>query len=72
MRNCWPILVHFGNHASNPNDREASESIKVKSNLGQQCLKQYSVLLFIHFVLDVPAKRPHGADGLGWTADNTG
>lgn len=74
MRNYRPILLHFENHASDPNDREAS-AMKGRAKLVQHTLKQYNMLLFIHLMLDVLQElkhllRPYVADGLGWTADD--
>ncbi|XP_049450379.1 E3 SUMO-protein ligase KIAA1586-like [Epinephelus fuscoguttatus] len=78
MRNYKPLLVHFENHASDPNDREASAAMKGRARLILKSLKQYRTLLFIHLMLDilqelkhlVPERRPHTPDGLGWAADN--
>ncbi|KAJ8412699.1 hypothetical protein AAFF_G00116500 [Aldrovandia affinis] len=53
MRNYRPILIHFKNHASDPNDKEASAAMKGRAKLVQQSLKQYKMLLFIHLMLDV-------------------
>ncbi|KAJ8375727.1 hypothetical protein SKAU_G00063070 [Synaphobranchus kaupii] len=53
MRNYRPILMHFENHASDPNDKEASAAMKGRAKLVQKSLKQYKMLLFIHLMLDV-------------------
>ncbi|KAJ8386092.1 hypothetical protein AAFF_G00176860 [Aldrovandia affinis] len=53
MRNYRPILIHFENHASDPNDKEASAAMKGRAKLVQQSLKQQKMLLFIHLMLDV-------------------
>jgi len=59
MRNYRPILVHFENHASDPNDREASAAMKGRAKLVQHTLKQYNMLLFIHLMLDVLQELKH-------------
>ncbi|KAK7156938.1 hypothetical protein R3I94_006858 [Phoxinus phoxinus] len=59
MRNYRPTLVHFENHASDPNDREASAAMKGRAKLVQHTLKQYNMLLFIHLMLDVLQELKH-------------
>lgn len=59
MRNYKPLLVHFENHASDPNDREASAAMKGRAKLIMTSLKQYSTLLFIHLMLDLPQELKH-------------
>ncbi|CAM4687216.1 unnamed protein product [Leuciscus chuanchicus] len=59
MRNYRPILVHFENHASDPNDREANAAMRGRAKLVQHTLKQYNMLLFIHLMLDVLQELKH-------------
>lgn len=53
MRNYKPLLVHFENHASDPNNRDACAAMKGRAKLIMTSLKQYSTLLFIHLMLDL-------------------
>ena len=53
VKNFKVTLVHFENHASDPNDREASALMKGRARAIHRSLTQYKMVMFIHLVLDI-------------------
>ncbi|XP_071752885.2 zinc finger protein 862-like [Centroberyx gerrardi] len=53
VKNFKVTLVHFENHASDPNDREASAVMKGRARSIHRSLTQYKMVMFIHLLLDI-------------------
>lgn len=59
IQNYPAILVHMENHASDKNDREASDAMKGRASHTVKTLKQYKSILFLHFLLDILKELKH-------------
>ncbi|KAJ4947671.1 hypothetical protein JOQ06_009704, partial [Pogonophryne albipinna] len=53
VKNFKVTLVHFENHASDPNDGVASALMKGRAHAIHRSLTQYKMVMFIHLVLDI-------------------
>lgn len=53
VKNFKVTLVHFENHASDPNDNEAIAVMKVRPCSIHRPLTQYKMVMFIHLGLDI-------------------